>query len=937
MPLSWNEIKQRAVKFSENWKETQREEADAKPFLVDFFDVFGISNKRVASFEYKVKKLDESDGYIDSLWKGMILVEMKSRGKNLEKAFTQAKDYLPGLKEYELPKFILVCDFENFVLYDLEEFDFQNNQLIPIKFKISDLVNNVEHFGTLIGYQKRFYSEQDPVNVKAAQTMGKLHDQLREIGYEGHPLEVFLIRILFCLFAEDTSIFEKFQFQDYIEQRTNEDGSDLAPRLQEIFQVLNTPVDKRFKNLDIQLAAFPFVNGKLFEENIPTASFDSKMRQILLECCYIDWSRISPAIFGAMFQSIMNPVERRNLGAHYTSETNILKLINPLFLDDLYKQFEKVRKSKNKLLEFHKHLGELRFCDPACGSGNFLIIAYRELRKLELEILKELYKNQQVTNIEQIIWISIEQFYGIEIDEWASKIAEVAMWLVDHQMNVEISKTFGQYYVRLPLNTSAHIKLGNSLKIDWDSLLPGNEEIIKYNIKKKRKKPLKKFDFLMGNPPFIGKKEQNKKQKEDLTKITSKIKGGGVLDYVTGWFIKASQYIQGTKTRVAFISTNSISQGEQVGILWNELFNRYKIKIHFAHQTFKWSNEASGVAQVFIVIVGFANFDREDKYLFEYETVKSEPTKIEVKNINPYLVEGNDIVVLKQSQSICNASKVVYGSMPIDDGILIFNDDEKNDFLQNEPKAEKYFKQYIGGYEFINNVKRWCLWLTDIKPDELRKLPLIYERVKLLQKYRLQSKRQNTVELAQKPHLFGEIRQPETDYILIPKVSSGERKTVPIGFVSKDIIVNGSSLIIPNASLYYFGILTSSMHNIWLRYVGAYLGTGYQYSASIVYNNFPFPKEISDKQREKIEKLAQNILDIRKKYTESTLADLYDFVSMPADLIKAHNELDKAVDLVYRPQPFINERNRIEFLFDLYSQYVEPLQAEMNKKVKSRK
>jgi len=407
MTLSWNEIKDRAFNFSNEWADTINEEANAKPFLVEFFNVFGISSKRVSTFEHRVKKLDEKDGYIDLLWKGMILIEMKSRGKNLDKAYEQAKEYIHGLEEHELPKFILVSDFENFILYDLEEDN-------TIEFKLNELVKNVNHFGYIIGYQKKVFKEQDPANIKAAELMGKLHDRLEEIGYTGHPLEVYLVRILFCLFAEDTTIFDKQQFQEYIEQRTNIDGSDLASKLQELFQVLNTEIDNRYKNLDEQLAGFPFVNGKLFEENLPTASFDSKMRQALLNCCYIDWSKISPAIFGSMFQSVMNPKERRNLGAHYTSETNILKLIKPLFLDDLWKEFEGIKDNKNKLPEFHKRIGSQKILDPACGCGNFLVITYRELRLLELEVLRALNKSgQRVINIEDILLIDVDMMYGI--------------------------------------------------------------------------------------------------------------------------------------------------------------------------------------------------------------------------------------------------------------------------------------------------------------------------------------------------------------------------------------------------------------------------------------------------------------------------------------------------------------------------------------------
>ena len=464
MALNWNEIKERAIHFSKEWADTINEEADAKPFLEAFFYVFGISRKKVATFEHKVKKLNEADGYIDLLWKGNILIEMKSRGKNLDKAFQQAKDYLHGLQEYELPKYIMISDFEIIRLYDLEEDK-------TIEFKLKDLVKFVHHFGSLAGYQKKIYKEQDSANTKAAELMGKLHDRLKEIGYSGHPLEVYLVRILFCLFAEDTSIFQLQQFQDYIRYRTAEDGSDLAAKIQELFQVLNTAKEKRFKNLDEQLSEFPYVNGKLFEEVLPVASFDAKMRKALLECCYVDWSRISPAIFGSMFQSVMNPVERRNLGAHYTSESNILKLIKPLFLDDLWNEFENIKDNKNKLNEFHKRISELKFLDPACGCGNFLVITYRELRLLELEILRQQYKNQMAISIESIIWLDVDMMYGIEYEEFPARIAEVAMWLIDHQMNMLISNEFGQYFVRLPLKKAATIVHGNSLQIDWNSLI----------------------------------------------------------------------------------------------------------------------------------------------------------------------------------------------------------------------------------------------------------------------------------------------------------------------------------------------------------------------------------------------------------------------------------------------------------------------------------
>ena len=910
MTLSWNEIKDRALHFSKEWADTSNEEADAKPFLVEFFNVFGISSKRVSTFEHKVKKLDDSNGYIDLLWKGTILIEMKSRGKNLDKAYQQAVDYTHGLKQHELPKYILVCDFDIFRLYDLEDDK-------TIEFKLNDLVNNVQHFGYLLGYQKKVYKEQDPANIQAAELMGKLHDRLKEIGYEGHPLEVYLVRLLFCLFAEDTTIFNKQQFQDYIEQRTNEDGSDLAPKLQELFQVLNTAKEKRFKNLDEQLDEFPYVNGKLFEEILPMASFDKKMRQALLDCCVIDWSKISPAIFGSMFQSVMNPTERRNLGAHYTSETNILKLIKPLFLDELWREFESIKDNKNRLPEFHKKLSTLKFLDPACGCGNFLVITYRELRLLELEILRSLHKHgQQVLDIESIIWLDVDMMHGIEYEEFPARIAEVAMWLIDHQMNMLISNEFGQYFARLPLKKSAKIVHGNALQTDWETVVAKNE-----------------LSYILGNPPFLGKSNQNAEQKADMEKVFAGYKGTGVLDYVAAWYLKAAQFIQNTTIKAAFVSTNSIAQGEQVGILWNILFNQYKIKIHFAHQTFSWKNEAKGNAAVHVVIIGFANFDSSNKSIFEYENIKSEPHEIKVKNINPYLLGGNDNFVEKRRMPICNVSEMIKGSMPNDGGYYLFTNQEKVDFVNNEPKSIKYFRRFIGGYEFLNNVERWCLWLADANPTEVKTMPLVIERIENVKKNRLQSNRETTRKDAVTPMLFGENRHTDSDYLALPEVSSENRNYIPVGYVEKTVIASNKIYMVPNASLFSFGILCSKMHNVWIKQISGRMKSDISYSTGIVYNNFPWPENPSEKQVNIIEEKAQKILDVRAEFPNSSLADLYNPLTMPPALVKAHNELDKAVDLAYRPQPFTSEANRMAYLFELYEKYT----ADLFTKEKSRK
>ena len=897
MVLSWNEIKDRALSFSKEWAGTSNEEADAKQFLVAFFNVFGISSKRVSTFEHRVKKLDERDGYIDLLWKGTILIEMKSRGKNLDKAYQQAIDYTHGLKEYELPKYILVCDFENFRLYDLEEDK-------SIEFTLDNLVDNVQHFGYMLGYQKKIYKEQDPANIKAAELMGNLHDRLKEIGYIGHPLEVYLVRILFCLFAEDTTIFNKQQFQEYIEQRTAEDGSDLAAKLQELFQVLNTARENRFKNLDEQLAEFPYINGKLFEEILPTASFDSNMRQALLNCCSINWSKISPAIFGSMFQSVMNPKERRNLGAHYTSETNILKVIKPLFLDDLWKEFNSIKDNKNKLLEFHKKLSTLKFLDPACGCGNFLVITYRELRLLELEILRTLHKTGQLAfDIGTIMWLNVDQFYGIEYEEFPARIAEVAMWLVDHQMNMQVSNEFGQYYVRLPLKKSAKILHSDALEADWEALIPKNQ-----------------LSYILGNPPFIGSRIMNKIQKESLIKVFDYAKNVGDLDYVTGWYIKAAQYIQNTQIKVGFVSTNSIVQGVQTSILWSYLLNQYNIKIHFAHRTFKWTNEAKGNAGVYCVIVGFANYETNNKRIFEYEDIKGEAHEIKAKNINPYLVDAKDIFVDRRQNVICNVPEMNFGNMPADGGEFLFTDEEKNEFVVKEPKAEKFFKPLISAYEFLNGHNRWCLWLQDINPTELKSLPLVLERVQKVKAIREKSSRP---QLANIPHLFAQITQPKgLDFIVIPRVSSENRKYIPIGFFNSKNISADSCLIVPKGTIYHFGILTSKMHMAWVKSVCGRLESRYRYSKDIVYNNYPWPENPSDKQIKAIEIAAQKVLDARQQFPNSSLADLYDPITMPPVLVKAHNALDKAVDLSYRPQAFTSDSNRMEFLFSLYEKYI---------------
>ncbi|MCZ8049833.1 MAG: class I SAM-dependent DNA methyltransferase [Microcystis aeruginosa K13-05] len=913
MPLSWNEIKNRAIAFQKEWEGETSEKAESQSFWNDFFHVFGISRRRVASFEQPIKKADNKQGFIDLLWKGTILVEHKSKGKDLEKATQQAKDYFPNLKEHELPRYILVSDFQRFKLYDLDS----GNQW---EFELSNFVDNVHLFDFIAGYEKRVYKDEDPVNIQAAELMGKLHDYLKEIGYMGHDLEVYLVRLLFCLFADDTGIFNKGIFWEYIDLHTKEDGSDLAMHIASIFQVLNTPEEKRLKNLDENFTQFPYINGKLFEESLPLAAFDSKMRVMLLEACAFDWGKISPAIFGSMFQAVMNPKERRNLGAHYTSEKNIQKVIKPLFLDDLHREFEKIKGNRNKLLEFQKKIANLYFLDPACGCGNFLIITYRELRDLEILVLQELDKTGQlVIDISRIIQVDVNQFAGIEYDEFAVRVAEVAMWLIDHQMNIKVSNTFGQYFVRLPLKKAAKIVHGNALRIDW-------EEVISKE----------KLNFILGNPPFVGHHYQNFDQKEDLKLVLDKIIGSGVMDYVSAWFYKSAQFIQSTKIKVGLVATNSISQGEQSSILWNVLINEFNISIHFAHRTFKWSNEAKGNAAVHCVIIGFASFEANEKYLFDYQTITSEPLLIKAKNINPYLINANNILVFNRKYPLCNVPNMMYGNKPTDGGNFILSEEEKNTLVSKNPLLIKFIRPFISAREFLNGGKKWCLWLLDIKPNELKNIPEILERVEAVKQLRAKSIAASTRNYSYHC-LFRQITQPKSDYILVPRTTSENRKYIPIGFFTADNIVSDTCQSIPNGDLYLFGILTSEMHMAWVKYVCGRLKSDYRYSKDIVYNNFPFPENITDKQKQTVETCAQAVLDTRVKYPDSSLADLYDPLTMPPDLLKAHQKLDKAVDLCYRPQPFTSELNRIEYLFELYEKLTAPLLPTSKQKPSKRK
>jgi hypothetical protein len=936
MPLSWNEIKSRALAFSRNWADADYEKGQSAPFWIDFFEIFGITDKRVSTFELAVKKLGNKQGFVDLFWPGMLLVEQKSRGKDLDSAFDQALDYFPGLAERDLPQIIIVCDFARFRVLRLG-----SNE--SFEFNLADLHKNIKLFGFIAGYKAQVIQPQNPVNIKAAERMGKLHDALKASGYADHPLEVLLVRLLFCLFADDTGIFQPAAaFRTYIEERTAVDGSDLGSRLAQLFQTLNTDPARRSKVLDEQVAAFPYVNGKLFDESLPMADFSSAMREALLDACALDWSAISPAIFGSLFQSIMDDKARRNLGAHYTSEENILKLIKPLFLDELWAEFDKVKNNRNRLFEFHKKLRSLTFFDPACGCGNFLVISYRELRELELAVLrasaeKTNASGQLSVDVHTLLGVNVDQFYGIEIEEFPAQIAQVALWLMDHQVNLRVSEEFGQYFARIPLRTTPHVVHGNALTIDWETVLPAEN-----------------CSFVLGNPPFLGKTYQSKEQKADVEGVMQNIKGAGDLDFVAAWYVKAAGYIRSVPrkglepTRCAFVSTNSITQGEQVGVLWGWLLSQ-GIHINFAHRTFSWSNEAKGNAAVHCVIIGFGLESRANKVIFEYEDIKGEPHPVAANNINPYLVDAPNVALSKTRTPVCDVPDLVNGSKPTDGGNLILSTEEKAALILAEPAAEKWIRPFLGADEFINNTQRWCLWLENCPPNDLRNLPEVMKRVQAVKAMRTASSDKQTKLDASKPSHFQKIRQPQSDYLLIPSVSSERRDYIPIGFINAKVIVSNLVYSLPNATLFHFGILSSAMHNAWMRFTCGRLKSDYRYSNTIVYNNFPWPELPKNESKTAIagvslaytaiENAAKTVLNERAKHqagdNPASLADLYDPLTMPPALLKAHQKLDAAVDKAYEAsggkKAYKSDAERVAFLFDLYQRMTSLLPADAAK------
>ncbi|MGI6250244.1 MAG: class I SAM-dependent DNA methyltransferase [Anaerolineaceae bacterium] len=872
--LTWTEIENRATAFQKKWKgATGGEKQEDLKFIADFLHVFG-TDWQAGLPQHQVFMPDGTPNYIDYLLPGQILIEMKSKGKSLDAAHTQALNYIRALKPEETPRLLMVSDFDQVRVYNFEKKH-------PYKpFRVSELRRHTRIFSRLAGYGIDFEDKTEiELNTDASYKLARLHDALKEKNYTGHALEVLLVRLLFCLFADDTGIFEKGSFRNYI-QASNPDGSGLSERLLQLFSVLDTPPERRMTNLPEELRRFRYIDGALFREPLPPAWFDAKMRAILLECCDFDWTLISPAIFGAMFQGVMNPEQRRELGAHYTSEENILKVIKPLFLDQLEAEFERSISTKAELEAFLDKIASLTFLDPACGSGNFLIIAYHRLRQLEFEVLKLLHSNLQFDFVRDHTRVSLNQFYGIEIEDFPCEIAKVSMLLMKHLCDQEVSAHFGTNLIDFPIKDNANIVKGNALRMDWNDVVPARE-----------------LDYIMGNPPFSGARLMTNEQKADMSLVFGDLDNLGDLDYVTAWFQKSVAHMSYYPIQASLVATNSIVQGDQAGILWDSLFKQ-NVTIDFAHRTFRWSNEAKGKAAVHCVIVGFSKAGNRSvpKRIFDGTT------EIIAANINQYLIDAPGIIIKSRSKPICDVPEIGIGNKPIDDGNYLFTESERDEFIKLEPKSASYFRPWYGSFEFINRKPRFILFLQDVPPAELRTMPRVMERVANVRSFRLKSKSAGTVKLAQMPLRFHVENLPKSTYLIIPETSSENREYIPIGFIGAESLASNAVRILPNATLFHFGILTSSTHMAWMRTVAGRLKSDYRYSKEIVYNNFPWPEK-TEETVARVEKAAQAVLDARASYPDRSYADLYDPLFMPPDLRKAHQNLDREVMRAYGKDP----------------------------------
>lgn len=899
------EQKNAAKKFAEYWKDKGYEKGESQPFWLSLLrDVFGVSEpEKFIAFEEQVH-LDHTsfiDGHISVT---NVLIEQKSKGKNLRSGikqsdgsmltpFQQAKRYSSELPYSQRPRWIVTCNFEEFLVYDMEKPNCEPEQIF-----LKDLPKEYYRLNFLTDTGDENIKKEMEVSLQAGELVGKLYNAiLKQYKNPDNPeslksLNMLCVRLVFCLYAEDAGIFGRHNmFHDYLKEF---DIKDVRRALIDLFKILDTKAENRDPYLEGTISEFPYVNGGLFaDENIEIPNFDEEIVALLLNNASMDfdWSAISPTIFGAVFESTLNPETRRSGGMHYTSIENIHKVIDPLFLDDLKKELDEIKaykqtKTRNaKLLEFQDKLSSLKFLDPACGSGNFLTETYISLRRLENEAIKMRQKDGQIEfDLGEIIKVSIGQFYGIEINDFAVSVAKTALWIAESQMMHETEEIVHMSLDFLPLKSYANIVEGNALRIPWESVVPKNE-----------------VNFIMGNPPFVAntgrvsnEKSHSKKMLDD-SQVNDRFelfeKNGGLLDYVACWFKKSANFIKNTKIKVAFVSTDSITQGQQVEPLWKELLDDGLI-INFAYRSFKWKNDSNEKsATVYVVIIGFS-YVKSNYIIYENGVCKS------ANNINAYLLNAPNVIVGKRSKPLCNVPCMISGGKPVEGGNLIFTDEEKQKFLKNEPSAEKYFKPFTNGESFINGKMQWCLWLADASPRDILHMPEVKKRVELVKKFRLLSSKEATRKAANTPHQFMEMKQPNDDYLIIPLTTSRNRRYVPIGYLSKDVIANNGAAIVPSATIYHFGVLTSNVHMAWMRSVCGYFGPSYRYSNNIVYNNFPWCDPTLE-QKAKIEQTAQAILDARALYPDCSLADLYDELTMPKELRKAHQNNDRAVMQAY--------------------------------------
>lgn len=912
-----------AKEFAQKWIGRGDEKSETHNFWIELLrSVLGVENpESFIEFEKRVQ-LDHTsfiDGYIPAT---QVLIEQKSIDIDLKKAYKQsdesvltpyqqARRYAANMKRSEMPRWIVTCNFKSFLVYDMEK---PNSE--PEEILLENLEKEFYRLSFLSNTGNVHLKREMELSIKAGEIVGQIYDKLLK-QYKNpdsaktlKSLNMLCVRIVFCLYAEDAGLFNsKSQFHDYIDTFNTD---NIRQGLINLFKVLDTKVEERDEEIEDKLAAFPYVNGGLFtEEDLSIPQFSEELRQLLLEKASedFDWSEISPTIFGAVFESTLNPETRRSGGMHYTSIENIHKVIDPLFLNDLKNEFESIKEIKTektrngKLIDFQKKLGSLKFLDPACGSGNFLTESYISLRKLENECLRLRFNGETMLDVfNDAVFVSIHQFYGIEINDFAVTVAKTALWIAESQMIKETSEILQRNLDFLPLKSYANIVEGNALRIDWENIIPKNE-----------------LNYIMGNPPFVGAMWMKGEKREDVELVFPECEKAGEIDYVSGWYAKASKYIQDTKIQCAFVSTNSISQGQQVALIWKPLFEKYNIKFNFAYRTFQWDSEASLKAHVHCIIIGFCCFDNKKSktiYLNEQQSVVA-------KNINGYLTDADNIFITGTKEQISKMPTMHMGVMARDGGNLILSEEEYQDYIKKEPLGKQWIHRYMMGKEFINNIPRYCFWLVGANPSDLRKCPLLLERIEKVRKCRLESSAKETQKLADNASLFAQLAQPSKTFIAFPKVSSEQRRYIPIGFLSPDIIVGDKVYVVEDVGLYHFGILTSNVHNAWMRAVAGRLEMRYSYSNTIVYNSFPWPTP-SDAQKSAIEKTAQGILDARAKYPTSSLADLYDEAVMPPDLRKAHQENDKAVMTAYGfDYKKMTESECVAELFKLYEKLVK--------------